>query len=347
MTFPAKTIFDRCQPPNTRHLHPRSFFSQAIAHIDQESRHPLTRTNHLFVRAYPTPTLPSIASTTASLPVSSKMLSHQQSLADDRLAMMQNENVLTTTKTPAAAAGTSRQTRRALGDISNRKKDGPSATYKPSSFVATKTRAVVKEVPRTSTKQVVALDDQVRGETKPTATKKQLKSAVAPPKSSLEGQLTTKSTMVFRKAVEIDFSEDIERPAGRTWKQQQALDDDDDFSLPSMEGAWDARERFMAMLDRRHQNRLLADEEEEKEYEQAIDDEIARLAEEDCKSCPSTCMPGLPNAQYTHRDFVAVKFDLTPSDDLLVHELVSLDLELDEDYESFMATQRQSLNISF
>jgi hypothetical protein len=190
-------------------------------------------------------------------------------------------------KTPAAAAASSsleltgtattkNKSRRALGDISNRKSSrtngnataaakavggaggGSGATTKPIRVVVAPKQPAAKAVSFAMDVESEIGDDFInKGGSRAAA-------PTTPHPSKLQQQ----------QRVEFDFDEDVEMPAGRLWVDQKWLDDDDGASVElSLEGAATAREDLMEALAERHRLRL--------EREDAADDKALRAVEDD------------------------------------------------------------------
>jgi hypothetical protein len=203
-------------------------------------------------------------------------------------------------KTPAAAAADLTSTkktksRRALGDISNRKPShnnaGAATTTKPGAGVVGEKDAATKPigfvVAASKQPPVVAavakavsfaMDvDNDMGELS------HVRRSVAPKtphtsKLHKSGHLNNLHQQQQRE-IEFDFDEDVEMPAGRLWVDQKWLDDDDDQASVelSLEGADTAREDLMEAMAHRHRVRLEMADTAEQNALRALEDDLENL----------------------------------------------------------------------
>jgi hypothetical protein len=182
------------------------------------------------------------------------MMANHVAQADPNMAMMRNdENAVVHRKslTTGSKTPTSTKSRRAFGDISNRKKaaaaqdNNKSITLGKTPVNTLKLAPTIKKAPF----QTIAnerSDSELQSKRRVNFT---LPDATAAP-----------------KPVEPEFSDvdDIEQPAGRLWIEEQALldaagTDDTDISL---EGVATMVEDLRAMLKQRHELKMQMEEEE-------------------------------------------------------------------------------------
>lgn len=125
-------------------------------------------------------------------------------------------------KTPAATA---RSTRRAFGDISNRKKAHASTTLGPAKAVSFASGADTTSVVKPAKNK--GFQPPQRTPFRPLSTNIQ--------QNDVSLQPTSSKTSTKKSELDLDSYGDIERPAGRLWVEEQALhrheDDDDDSTI--------------------------------------------------------------------------------------------------------------------
>jgi hypothetical protein len=194
------------------------------------------------------------------------MMANHAAQADPNMAMMRNDenavmnhrkSLTTGSKTPAvtkpAAAGTktpaATKTRRAFGDISNRKNAATAQSNKqsitlgktPGANTTLKLAPMTKKTPFQNTNTNRRVNFNLPSE-----------SQQAKPVQIQAGAVTTTAAP---KPVNLDVSDvdDIEQPAGRLWFQQQAMLDAKDADDLSLEGAATMVQDLEAMLDQRHE----------------------------------------------------------------------------------------------
>lgn len=184
--------------------------------------------------------------------------------ADPNMAMMRNdENAIvhhksatTVSKTPAATTKTpvATKTRRAFGDISNRKKGDTVQANK--SVTLGKTPANTLKLAPTTKKTPFQ-----------TTTKRRVNFALPP--------VQAEAATAAPKPANLENSDvdDIEQPAGRLWIQQQALlDAADDTDVMSLEGAATMAQDLRAVLKQRHELKVQMEVEEFERLLTAVDD---------------------------------------------------------------------------
>jgi hypothetical protein len=169
---------------------------------------------------------------------------------DENAVVHQNKSLTTAGKTPAAsktpaAAGT--KTRRAFGDISNRKGATGQANKANKSVTLGKTPANTLKLAPTTKKTPFQ-----------TTTKRRVNFALPPVQA--EAATAAPKLEVSLENADVD---DIEQPAGRLWIQQQALlDAADDTDVMSLEGAATMAQDLRAVLKQRHELKVQMEVEE-------------------------------------------------------------------------------------
>lgn len=188
---------------------------------------------------------------------------------DSNLAMPNDENAVYNMPTPAAStigaggaavkasAGSktpaATKTRRAFGDISNRKKAASALQQQPTAGKLAAAASAQIAPFKQNTKRRVDFTLPQKETNKPKA--KSIQTAVT--KSS-----TTKAPVVLLEPVD-----DIELPAGRLWSQQQALDDAFDCAnVISVEGVTTMAQDLDALLKQRLDSRVRRQEKETHRY---------------------------------------------------------------------------------
>jgi Fe-S cluster biosynthesis and repair protein YggX len=175
---------------------------------------------------------------------------------DENAIVHQNKSLTTGNKTPAATTKTpaATKTRRAFGDISNRKKGATGQASK--SIALGKTPANTLKLAPTTKKTPFQ-----------NTTNRRVNFALPP----VEAEAATAAPKpVSLEPADVD---DIEQPAGRLWIQQQALlDAEDNTDVMSLEGAATMAQDLRALLKQRHElkvqmeveefERLLADDDD-------------------------------------------------------------------------------------
>jgi hypothetical protein len=193
------------------------------------------------------------------------MMANHAAQAGPNMAMMGNdENAIVhpnkssttasktpaSTKTPAAAT----KTRRAFGDISNRKKGETGQANK--SISLGKTPANTLKLAPTTKKTPFQ-----------TTTKRRVNFALPPVQAEAA---TAAPKQVSLENADVD---DIEQPAGRLWIQQQALlDAADDTDVMSLEGAATMAQDLRALLKQRHELKVQMEVEEFERHLTDVDD---------------------------------------------------------------------------
>jgi hypothetical protein len=239
------------------------------------------------------------------------MLANHAALADPNMAMMRNSNdenavvhhksQTTGSKTPAAT-----KTRRAFGDISNRKKAATGQPNKSNTIVLGKTPANTLKLAPTTKKTPFQTVAKERSE--PELHFKRRVDFTLPGETKSQ-QAGAAIATAAPKSVSLDNSDvdDIELPAGRLWIQQQSLiDDADDDTDISLEGAATFVQDLRVMLKQRHELKMQLEEEEferhltELDYDN--DPSFAHVFLQDGKS-KSTCVCCQRLAIITRRDY--------------------------------------------
>lgn len=160
-------------------------------------------------------------------------------------------------KTPAA------RTRRAFGDISNRKIPATTAStpapIKP--LVHNKTTLKASHIPP------------------------QARTTSALSQFVVESSLSTSNNPVApanNNKNDMDIVDDIERPAGRLWIQQHDYDDDSsDATSLSLEGAASMRHDILELLDQRWKNDRLWELQDEGRLVQQWEEHVTRVLQQD------------------------------------------------------------------
>jgi hypothetical protein len=189
------------------------------------------------------------------------------------MAMRNDENAVVRHQNKSGAAAASKtpattKTRRAFGDISNRKKAASSVQLPAAgkqSLVGAKTPSLIK-IASAVVKKTPFVDVKENG-----VVPKRRVDFLLPQKESrgVDGttnELQSKSVQSAAQTVHVDIDadpvEDIELPAGRLWIQQQALDDADDSSVISLKGAATMKQDMDAMMKTRHELKVQWEDEE-------------------------------------------------------------------------------------
>jgi hypothetical protein len=182
------------------------------------------------------------------------MMANHAAQADPNMAMMRNDenavvnhkSLTTGSKTPAAT-----KTRRAFGDISNRKK---AATVQANKSISLgKTPANTLKLAPTTKKTPFQTTTELQSKRRVNFN---LPATAAPKPVNLE---------------ESDV-DDIEQPAGRLWMQQQALFDAADDTDISLDGVATMVQDLQAMLKQRHELRVQMEVEEFERHLNGVDD---------------------------------------------------------------------------
>lgn len=186
-------------------------------------------------------------------------------------------------KTPVVSI-TGKKSRRALGDISNRKTaiNNPPATT--TGFGAADNKFIIAEIskehPPAATKAVsfaIARDGGSKVETK--------EARVVAPKTPHMSKLPARG-LVDRRShllqprgeVAVTFDdEEVELPAGRLWVDQPWLDDEDASVELSLEGVETAREEWLEASEKRHKMRLEATKQQDERGLRALEEEMAEF----------------------------------------------------------------------
>jgi hypothetical protein len=198
------------------------------------------------------------------------MMANHAAQAGPNMAMMRNNNdenaivhpnksLTTGNKTPAATAKTpaATKTRRAFGDISNRKK-GETGQANNKSITLGKTPANTLKLAPTTKKTPFQ-----------TTTKRRVNFALPPAQAEAETAAPKPASL------ECDDVDDIEQPAGRLWIQQQALlDAADDTDVMSLEGAATMAQDLRAVLKQRHDLKVQMEVEEFERHLTEVDDTL-------------------------------------------------------------------------
>jgi hypothetical protein len=214
------------------------------------------------------------------------MMANHAAQADPNMAMMRNDenavvnhhkSLTTGNKTPAvtkpAAAGAktpaATKTRRAFGDISNRK-NAATAQGNKGSITLGKTPANTTLKLAPTTKKTPFQN---------TTSKRRVNFNLPPESQQAQKpvvQAGAATATAAPKPVNLDNSDvdDIEQPAGRLWFQQQALLDaaDADADDISLEGAATMVEDLEAMLNQRHELKVQMEVEEFERHLTEVDD---------------------------------------------------------------------------
>ena len=199
---------------------------------------------------------------------------HSAILANDENAVVTKQRDPSISKTPAAS-----KTRRAFGDISNRKKAATGPAAKSVSFAKTTAfnKPSVKVTAKTPFGGTTNRPDQT------TTVKRSVSFSLPPSLKKGNDVVAPKAQSKADKSSEVDssFVEDIELPAGRLWVEQQALDDADDETVLSVEDGKTLRERYRVSLDERHALTMQMEKEQRQRELDALDAKVQKFLDEE------------------------------------------------------------------
>jgi len=196
--------------------------------------------------------------------------------ANDENAVVTKQRDPSVSKTPATS-----KTRRAFGDISNRKKPattGPAA--KSVSFA--KTANVNKPSVKVTTK--TPFGDAKNRQDQTSAVERRVELKLPPTLKKDDGVVAPKDhSKPDDKSSELDssFVDDIELPAGRLWIEQQALDDADDETVLSVEDGKTLRARYQALFDERHALKMQMEKEQRQRELDALDAKVQTFLDQE------------------------------------------------------------------
>ena len=208
-------------------------------------------------------------------------------IANDENAVVSNNKhgdtaVGNTTKTPK-----SNKTRRAFGDISNRKTGRTEPPLKSIAIQNSSSHSIQNNYTQNTTKATATAKRNKNIDMFP---KKRVNFAIpsndlsigeqlSPPPKALhleQSNLSTKEST--NNAAFSVFDEEVETPSGRLWIDNRDFHFDDETAV-SLEGAATAGEDLLAILNERHENRLAWEDEKHKQVLKMQDEKEAEFIE--------------------------------------------------------------------
>jgi len=196
------------------------------------------------------------------------------------------DSTLVGKKTPAPSGGDKQQQltnqRRAFGDISNRKQTARTGAAAPPPLNNNNGSKSVTFGSATTAVAKTPFAPRLTAGLKKSSSKNQHLDSWGNRKEGVNTKpsgsfILDESLDDANGSILLEEVADIELPAGRTWKEQQALHpfDDDDGTVVSLEGAATARQDLLKLLAERHERELRWKDEDHQRCLDALDRRVA------------------------------------------------------------------------